>query len=434
MKALPAIQPALPHERQAVSAAEERLLLAHLAGVHHLNPIQICARHRGRISVPRFHRALQSVVARHEALRTVFSATPTAIARDIRADLGFDFRVLSHTDPCPDRLDAVLRDLARAMVAAPYDNATGPILRLTLIRSADGCDYIVINVSHLACDAASLSLLLRSLFHAYADPDGFASIEPGLQAIDFVASQARFLKANDPGLPRTMMARQEGQRMTVTPFGRHRDGARPPDRLAVSVHPLPERYTRSAQRQAKAMAAAALVIAAIDPEASPALLLPRMNRSALGAKDIIGYLANTIVVPLEIEPNRTASQLLVAARRSLRSAAALESIPYALLVGQLHDPPNVSLNFFPAAFARDWPSAWTVHPSALVPSMTTAFEIGVYLADPLGELHLQYFDDMLSADEAARCGAMFVHAVGALERADTLVGTILAELRADLRC
>ncbi|WP_374144869.1 condensation domain-containing protein [Sphingomonas sp. 28-63-12] len=431
MKALPPIQAATPAERGAVSPAETRLLLAQLGGGHHLNPIHMCVRYEGRIEAWQLYLAVRAVASRHEALRTTFDVTPGGVTRDIRPQLNFHFSVKLQEDPRPGMLEAMLREIGRIMVATPYDDTTGPIFRVILVQSIDACDYVVINVSHLACDAASLSLLLKSIFQAYDDPYGFAAMERGLQAIDFVASQARFLRSADLAESRAAMSLLASARMTVKPFGRSRNGQRPPDRLAVSVHKLPDSYAKGNQRQAKAITAAALVIAAIDPDAAPALLVPRMNRSACGAREIVGYLSNTIVVPLEIDRDQRLSGLLAGAARSLREAAALESVPYALLVGQLDYPPNISVNFFPAAFARDWPRAWSVHPTALVPSMTTAFEIGFYIADSLGELHLQYFDDLVNASEAARCGAMFVTAAAALDGVERPVHDLLAALCID---
>ncbi|MFJ8044023.1 amino acid adenylation domain-containing protein [Kitasatospora sp. NPDC096147] len=121
---------------------------------------------RGRLDVAALERAVAVVVGRHEALRTTFGQID-----------GRTVQLVAETVPTPiavtdlrERADAEaeLTALLAADAARPFDLATGPLLRLSLYRSAEDDQVLLITVSHIVSDMWSVGILLAELSAAYA--------------------------------------------------------------------------------------------------------------------------------------------------------------------------------------------------------------------------------------------------------------------------
>ncbi|MFB7942608.1 condensation domain-containing protein, partial [Streptomyces sp. NPDC056049] len=120
-------------------------------------------------------RALDRVVARHEALRTRFPAEdgqPAAVVDD-PGPVALDRR---------DLRSGGAREAAEALAEitnAGFDLATGPLLRAALLRTGDGEHLLCLVLHHIVADGWSLGLLRTELADHYA----------------------AFREGRDPGLP-----------------------------------------------------------------------------------------------------------------------------------------------------------------------------------------------------------------------------------------
>ena len=119
----------------------------------------------------RTRRALEAVVAHHDALRLVFAEGPSGMVQRVRpAGEGtlVDFVVVAieTDDEMPKQLAAVADQLhARA------DLAKGPLVRAALVH-APGGDHLVIVIHHLVVDGVSWRILTEDLATAYLALDG----------------------------------------------------------------------------------------------------------------------------------------------------------------------------------------------------------------------------------------------------------------------
>jgi amino acid adenylation domain-containing protein/non-ribosomal peptide synthase protein (TIGR01720 family) len=124
------------------------------------------------LDVPTLERTWTEIVNRHESLRTVFRLVdgeprqvvlpphPVPIEQlDLRGPGG---------EPAPEQ--DVRRTISR-LGAQPFDLATGPMLRLHLIRVSNADSALLINVHHIVTDGWSMPIIMREmdeLYHAYA--------------------------------------------------------------------------------------------------------------------------------------------------------------------------------------------------------------------------------------------------------------------------
>src|SRR5206468_3089700 len=140
---------------------------------------------RGALDAAALGRALSTVVARHEALRTTF------------AERG-DEPVQVVAPPAP--LSLVPEDLSQAEAgrvaadeaARPFDLAAGPLLRVRLLRLAADDHVLLLTVHHAVCDGWSLGVVcgeLAALYDAERSGAGAALPPLAVQYGDYAAWQ-----------------------------------------------------------------------------------------------------------------------------------------------------------------------------------------------------------------------------------------------------
>ncbi|MCW3845272.1 condensation domain-containing protein, partial [Micromonospora yasonensis] len=107
---------------------------------------------RGELDVAALRDALDLVVARHEALRTVFVPLDGQPYQFVLppAELPLTVR-----DVPPDRIDGY----AAAEAVRPFDLARGPLVRATLCRTGPVDWTLLLSLHHVVCDGWSMGLL-----------------------------------------------------------------------------------------------------------------------------------------------------------------------------------------------------------------------------------------------------------------------------------
>jgi NRPS condensation-like uncharacterized protein len=114
--------------------------------------------------------ALQTIVDRHEILRTVFLHPPgsSTAVQVVRERGSFLWRRTSITEPDPVDRDRALDRLLAEEWAQPFDLAEGPVLHVRLAVTGEEEGVVVLTLPSLCADAASLGRLVDelALFHA----------------------------------------------------------------------------------------------------------------------------------------------------------------------------------------------------------------------------------------------------------------------------
>lgn len=136
---------------------------------------------RGALDFPALERAVEALVARHEALRTTFAAKgeEQIIAAQARADV-------LRRDHLNDELAA--RRYLEDEIHRPFDLVAGPLLRVRAVRVRDDQHLLAVAVHHIVCDGWSLGILMRELATLYsAETQGKANaLVPAPQFSEYV--------------------------------------------------------------------------------------------------------------------------------------------------------------------------------------------------------------------------------------------------------
>ena len=159
--------------------------------------LPIGVRLQGPLDAAALEGALNVIVARHEALRTVFALEGDEPVQVVMPTLRIplaaaDLRALSL-----DAREIEVRARADANANAPFDLSAGPLLRASLLRVADDEHVLLMSLHHIVADGWSIGVLFEELEAIYAALIG--GIEPALPALplqypDFAVWQRRVME------------------------------------------------------------------------------------------------------------------------------------------------------------------------------------------------------------------------------------------------
>ncbi|AUX48983.1 hypothetical protein SOCE26_105280 [Sorangium cellulosum] len=121
----------------------------------------------GPLCVRSLEGALLAVIARHEALRTVFRVVDGVPVQIVQPSATLDFQLTDHRALAPDvrRTSALAR--LRETVSRPFDLAAGPLTRAELVRLDDERWLFAFAMHHIVTDGWSHEIFVRELAAAY---------------------------------------------------------------------------------------------------------------------------------------------------------------------------------------------------------------------------------------------------------------------------
>ncbi|HEU4885923.1 MAG TPA: amino acid adenylation domain-containing protein, partial [Longimicrobium sp.] len=163
---LPPIEPVERDGALPLSFAQQRLwFLEQLGDLGDTYHIPMRQRLRGELDRAALRRALDAILARHEALRTTFVELNGEPVQ--RIALAGDFRLLEHDLSGQPAAEAELRRLVTEEAGAPFELAQGPLIRGRLVRLAEDDHLLLLTMHHIVSDGWSIEVLTRELGTLY---------------------------------------------------------------------------------------------------------------------------------------------------------------------------------------------------------------------------------------------------------------------------
>ena len=316
----------------------------------------------GPVDLDVFRRVLEEIVRRHEPLRTVFVADGGVPQQHVLPHERFELPFVDLSHLPADALASTLDDLIAREIRRPFDLATGPIFRATVVRFS-ATDHVLIGViHHIAFDGWSGGIILRELTALY---DAFSNRRPSplaalpLPYTEFAAQQREW--ASTPAFERQMTYWREQLRSPRAILSLPADRRR----TAVQSH-----RGHRAETYVSDAAVQALEQIGRDERATPfmvllavyAALLHRLsgqediligtgiaNRTRQELEPLVGFFVNSVVIRLDLSNQPSFRELLRQARRIALDAYANQDVPFERLVEELN--PERSLAQTPIAQA-----------------------------------------------------------------------------------
>jgi len=305
----------------------------------------------GDLDLAALQDALDTLTARHEALRT------TLVGRDgqPRQLVGAPYRVaIIRADLTAE--DAAGRDAVAAEVVADdvrrgFDLETGPLWRVTLITLAADRALLLLNIHHSIGDGWSTGILLRELFALYAgDP---VAPPPRVQYADYALWQRGWLSGDRlAGLTEWW----RGQLAGTPPLNLPTDRPRPPVRgHAGALEPvlLPAAVAAAATGFSRRhgvtlfvtlLASLEVLLARYAGQDDFAVGTVLAGRDRPELEDVVGFLAGTVALRSDIsaDPGQPFAGLLGRVRERVLAAHEHAAMPFERIVDELKLPRDVA--------------------------------------------------------------------------------------------
>ncbi len=306
---------------------------------------------RGRLDVEALRRAFETVIERHEILRTTYAFDGDRAVQRVHAPRAVDIALTDLRDLPPSaRLPNALR-LARESALRPFDLEREFPLRIALFRTGDDEHVLHIDSHHIAADGGSREILFRELDVCYAAFCAGRTPELAaltLQFADYALWERRYLAGERLERLLTYWRAELGDVETVlnlVPDVPHREAASG-DSGTRSVLIAPEQLEgikalgrcSDATLYMTVLAAYATVLRLYAVGGQDVLVgSPISGRSRPGLDEVIGYFVNTTVQRVRFHGDPSFADLLGRVRESCLGAYDHQELPLEKLLLELHD-------------------------------------------------------------------------------------------------
>jgi bacitracin synthase 3 len=149
-----------------ISHAQKRLWIADQTGGRSaVYNIHITLKMEGNLNKDALCRAFDTIILRHESLRTCFVIENGEPRQKIRDDIGFSMEEINLEGK--SGIDERLAEFSQMETSTPFDLSRGPLIRAKLLNAGEGLHYCIFTMHHIISDGWSLDVLLRELFTLY---------------------------------------------------------------------------------------------------------------------------------------------------------------------------------------------------------------------------------------------------------------------------
>jgi amino acid adenylation domain-containing protein len=295
----------------------------------------------GWIEPQLLERALNYVIARHEMLRTGFTAGGTSPLQVTQASI----RLALETSDLAGLPDAEREIQARALGSAHatcrFDIAQPPLMRALLIKTGAAEHRLHLNFHHLIFDGWSLSIFLNELIAIYEALAG--SVQPQLPPLqqrygDFVMWQRRWLESGEARAQADFWKEYlKGSPERLSLAGQAawpKDVHDPSIRIAAYIPaPTRERLQLLAQDTHGTLFSVlysvfVLLLGRLDDQRDLTIGIPINGRHIQGMQHVIGNFLNNLPVRTQWQPQQAFSEYLAAQTANLQQVFSNQDYPF----------------------------------------------------------------------------------------------------------
>ena len=318
------------------------------------------ARLSGNLDVAALRAALDTIVTRHEALRTTFvtvEGTPRQVVTK-KVSLAMpliDLRGLEETE----REEQAQR-LLRQEVGKPFDLSQGPLVRAVLVKLKDDEHILLVTMHHIVTDGWSMGIFhseLSALYEAFHKGEPSPLSELPIQYLDYAdwqrqwfqgeiyRSQLAYWKKKFATLPATLELPTDHPRPNVQAY-----------RVFRGAHHtccLSKQLTRElklfCQREnvtlfMALLAAYQLLLHRYTGERDVVVGTPMAGRQMPETEGLIGLFINTLALRTDFSGNPSFRELLKQVKEAALEAYANQDLPFERLVKELQPERTLAHN------------------------------------------------------------------------------------------
>jgi amino acid adenylation domain-containing protein len=330
--------------------------------LHQLEPlspaynIPIAVNLKGTLNVEALEETFGEMVRRHEVLRTTF---PTKDGRPIQLIAAAQPLEIAHLDLTalpPAERDVEARRLATEEARRPFELASGPLLRVTLLRLEAQEHVALVTMHHIIADGWSVGVLVREVGALYTS---IVSGEPAelpeltIQHADYAQWQREWLRGE--ALEAQLAYWREilaGLQALELPSDHPRPAVqsfRGAKQTLTLSHELTDALKALSRRESVTLfmtllAAFQTLLYRYTGQTDIAVGAPVAGRIRAEIESLIGFFVNTLVMRTRLTGNMSFRQLLRHVQEVALGAYAHQDLPFEKLVEELQPERDMSHN------------------------------------------------------------------------------------------
>nr|WP_273018688.1 non-ribosomal peptide synthetase [Pseudomonas sp. BW16M2] len=319
--------------------------------------IPAALRLKGALDIEALQLSFDSLVARHETLRTTFRQEGDGAVQIVHPSMPLALAVEPLAVADPANLEAAIRARVEAEVQQPFDLQQGPLLRVRLLVLGPEEHVLILTVHHIVSDGWSTPILVDELIRLYQGlrqglPVTLAELP--IQYADYALWQRDWMEAGEQerqlGYWRQQLAGE--QPLLELPVDRPRPSVQNfhGARLAIDIDASLAQALKALARQ-QGVTLFMLLLASFQTllhrysgQADIRVGVPVANRARAETQGLIGFFVNTQVLKAEFAPQTTFTALLQQVREAALQAQAHQDLPFEQLVEALQPERSMSHN------------------------------------------------------------------------------------------
>ncbi|MCE1003035.1 non-ribosomal peptide synthetase [Pseudomonas sp. NMI1173_11] len=316
--------------------------------------ISSALRFKGELDRAALQRAFDTLLVRHEALRTTFSQQGEKVVQVVHPSLPLTV-AYEHLNGAGEH---ALREQVEREARQTFDLENGPLLRVKLLQLNAQEHVLVLVLHHIIADGWSMPVMVEELVRLYAAYNQEGDVQlPTLpiQYADYAIWQRSWMEAGEQERQLAYWTAQLGGEDPVLELPT--DRPRPTvsslkgERLAIDLH---EQQTHAlkqfAQQQGVTpfmvlLASFQTLLHRYSGQSDIRVGVPVANRNRVETERLVGLFVNTQVLRAEFDVQMSFSEFLGQVKQRVVEAQAHQDLPFEQLVEALQ--PERSLNHSP---------------------------------------------------------------------------------------
>ena len=370
------------------------------------------------------HRSLNTIVSRHEILRTTFESEEGQPFQVIKPGIELDLPVIDLTKLYESNRESEIRRLAVEEAQKPFNLSEGPLIRGTLLHLDERDHVLLLTMHHIISDGWSMGILKRELgtfYTGFLTGKSSSLDELPIQYGDFAHWQRQWLQGEAlekqlsfwetrlEGAPSLLELPTDRPRPAVQSYRGAWESIILPSELSEAIQSL-SRSERGTPFITLLAAFQALLYRYTGVE-DIQVGFPIANRTRMEIENLIGFFINTLVLRSDLSGNPSFREFLHQVRKAALEAYAHQDLPFEKLVEELQPERNLSHSpLFQVMFAfQNFPSESLELPdltltTIAVDSKTSKFDLTLFMDETEKGLRalMEYNTDLFDRDTIIR--------------------------------
>jgi hybrid polyketide synthase / nonribosomal peptide synthetase ACE1 len=324
-----------------------------------VNDIEI----RAKLNKAALARAIHSLGARHEALRTAFVKRPVSVSEE--ANWEYPQQVVLKESPLKLEMIEVasareVDELFQKLHSAAYNLETGNLMKMILVSVSPRLHHLLIGYHHINMDSFSMAILMKEMLQLY---DGRELPIPRIQQANLALHERSQLQgghwAKQMKFWREQFATKVPEPLPVLAISPGSSTRRRPERIAYRTHTHRTRLSSTTAQHVWSMcrgsgvtpfhlyaAVLQVLLTRLAPVERVIIGMADGNRGSLelpGATDAVGNFINIVPLPLDAPvEDESVHEVLRKMQATVIQAMSNSSVPFEIILEQARAPRSTS--------------------------------------------------------------------------------------------